>query len=240
MRTRRFRRFYSTSLLILGIGIGNVGTLLVQNWITHPPAPALPQAESTEEPRLTSDLLLKGEPRIGSDKAPLTIVEFSDFECPYCKLFHEQVLPKLKKEFVDTGFVRFIHKDLPLPFHEQSRDAAAATRCAAEQNKYWVIYTAIFDQQTCLKCKGIDQIIIGQNIDSAKIQACMKLESIQATINANISEAELHNIRATPTFVIGPTRADDRHRGNIVEGLIPWPQFKLMIIEQLKSLDQSI
>ena len=66
---------------------------------------------------------------MGSNDAPLTIVEFSDFECPYCRLFHEEVLPSLKREYIDTGLVRFIHKDLPLPFHDQARPAAAAARC---------------------------------------------------------------------------------------------------------------
>lgn len=62
----------------------------------------------------------EGEPSLGSLKAPLTMVEFSDFQCPYCKIFHNDILPKLKSEFIDTGKLRFIHKDYPLPFHEQA------------------------------------------------------------------------------------------------------------------------
>ena len=103
-----------------------------------PPSAALTQAASQREPVL------------GDSTAPLTIVEFSDFECPCCRRFHEQVLPALKREYIDTGLVRFIHKDLPLPFHRQARPAAAAARCAGEQNRYWDLYSALFDQQTCL------------------------------------------------------------------------------------------
>ena len=68
------------------------------------------------------------------------------------------MLPSLKREYIDTGLVRFIHKDLPLPFHDQARPAAAAARCAGEQNRYWDLYSALFDQQTCLECKGVVEI----------------------------------------------------------------------------------
>ena len=71
----------------------------------------------------------------------------------------------------------------------------------------------------------------------AALQACMQRDSTNAMVNANLSEAELHNIRATPTFVIGPTRPDGKHRGEVVEGAMPWPQFKALIEQQLKALN---
>ena len=238
LRPTRTTLLYSTALLLLGLGIGSGVTLLVQKWTSPPPAPARPKPEPPPEPKLTTDLLLEGEPRMGSDDAPLTIVEFSDFECPYCKRFHEQVLPQLKKDYVDTGLVRFVHKDLPLPFHQNAAPAAAAARCAGEQNRYWEMYGAIFDQQTCLECKGVSGIAEEQELNSEALQACMQRESTKAMVNANLSEAELHNIRATPTFVIGPTRSDGSHRGDIVEGAVPWPQFKAMLDKQLKVLNK--
>ena len=56
-----------------------------------------------------------GDPSLGSSSAPVTIVEFSDFECPYCRMFHDEILPKLRVNYIDRGLVRFVHKDLPLP-----------------------------------------------------------------------------------------------------------------------------
>jgi protein-disulfide isomerase len=222
--------------LALGLGLGSGGTLLLQQWTAASATAPKPPVEKQRPPAaLTTELLLVGEPAMGSSDAPLTIVEFSDFECSYCRRFHEQVLPSLKRDYIDTGLVRFIHKDLPLPFHRQAKPAAAAARCAAEQNRYWDLYSALFDQQTCLACRGVVGIAEDINLDASGLQACMQQDTTQALINANLSEAELHNIRATPTFIIGPSRSDGKHHGNIVEGALPWPQFKALIDQQLSE-----
>ena len=227
----------SIGWLALGLVIGCCGTLVLQHWastITHVPNARVAQ-QHPPEAALTTELLLQGEPTLGAGKAPLTLVEFSDFECPYCRQFHEQVIPSLKREYIETGLVRFIHKDLPLPFHSPAKHAAAAARCAGEQNRYWDLYEALFDQQTCLECKGIVRIAEELTLDTSALQACMQSEATETLINANLSEAELHNIRATPTFIVGPTRADGKHHGDIIEGAVAWPQFKALIDQQLAA-----
>ncbi len=223
----------AAALVILGLVIGSGSTLLWHAWRTASTAEAPAASEPPAKPALTTDLLLTGEPSLGREDAPLTIVEFSDFECSYCKRFHDQVLPQLKREYINTGLVRFVHKDLPLPFHGQALPAAAAARCAGKQNRYWDVYDAIFDQQNCLECKGVGTIAASQDLDRDQLNACMQEDSIKAVINTNLSEAKLHNIRATPTFVIGPTQTDGTHRGEIIEGAVPWPQFKALIDQEL-------
>ena len=178
MRPQRINVLRAVGWLALGLGIGSGGTLLFQRWTTT--ATPIPNALEERQPplkaELTTELLLAGEPVLGSRQAPLTIVEFSDFECPYCRLFHQEVIPSLKREYIDTGLVRFIHKDLPLPFHNQARPAAAAARCAGEQNRYWDLYDALFDQQTCLECKGVVGIAETIQIDTSALGACMQRE----------------------------------------------------------------
>ena len=125
--------------LALGLGIGSYGTLVLHHrasTVLNVPNERVVH-QYPPEAALTTELLVQGEPTLGLGKAPVTIVEFSDFECPYCRQFHKQVTPSLKREYIDTGLVRFIHKDLPLPFHSQAKHAAAAARCAGEQNRYW-------------------------------------------------------------------------------------------------------
>jgi len=226
---------YSCALLVLGAGIGSGGTLLAQRW-TSPPGAQRPAPPPERAPKLTADLAVMDEPQLGQDTAPLTIVEFSDFECPYCQRFHQEVLPKLKTTYIKPGLVRFIHKDLPLPFHAQAKPAAAASRCAGEQGQYWSAYAALFDQQTCLECKGVVEIVAGSGVNEDKLKACMERPSTTTAINTNISEAGLHNIRATPTFVIGATLGNGKHGGTVVEGALPWPQFKALIEQQLKAI----
>ena len=144
MRPQRINVLRAASWLALGLGVGSGSTLVFQQWATS--STPMPEERAEQQPppeaALTTELLLKGEPVLGSGQAPLTIVEFSDFECPYCRLFHEQVFQSLQREYIDAGLVRFIHKDLPLPFHEQARPAAAAARCAGAQNRYWDLYSA--------------------------------------------------------------------------------------------------
>ena len=235
MGSLRIKNLEVAGLVALGLGIGSGGTVLLQQWTST--AQPVPNARIEREPppraALTTELLLTGEPFMGSADAPLTIVEFSDFECSYCRRFHEQVLPSLQRDYINTGLVRFIHKDLPLPFHRQAKPAAAAARCAGEQNRYWDLYDALFDQQTCLECKGVVEIAAAINLDTSTLQACMQREATETLIKANLSEAKLHNIRATPTFVIGPSRKDGKHHGEIIEGAMPWPQFKALIDQEL-------
>ena len=223
---------------LAGVALGTGGTIMVERLLDQRLAqPSEPQARAI--PALTSPLLLQGEPALGDPNAPLTIVEFSDFECSYCRRFHEQVMPQLKRDYIDTGLVRFVHKDLPLPFHPHALPAAAAARCAGEQDRYWDLYSGLFDQQNCLNCKGILAIAAEEELNTTALKACMERESTLAVINANRSEASLHNISATPTFIVGPTRSNDSLDGQIIEGAVPWDTFKSTIEKALHRLGRS-
>ena len=223
---------------LAGVALGIGGTVVVERLLDqHLAQPSKPQARAI--PALTSPLLLQGEPVLGNPSAPLTIVEFSDFECSYCRRFHKQVMPQLKRDYIDTGLVRFVHKDLPLPFHPHALPAAAAARCAGEQNRYWELYSSLFDQQNCLGCKGVLAIAAEAEFNISRLQACMKKESTLALINANRSEASLHNISATPTFIIGPTRSDGSLDGQILEGALPWVTFQSTIETALRKIGRS-
>ena len=223
---------------VAGIALGIGGTVMSERLLDQRVTkPSEPQARAI--PALTSRLLLQEEPALGDPNAPLTIVEFSDFECSYCRRFHEQVMPQLKSEYIDTGLVRFVHKDLPLPFHPHAMPAAAAARCAGEQNRFWAMYAALFDQQNCLSCKGVLAIAAEEELDTAALQACMERTSTVALINANRSEASLHNISATPTFIIGPTQSNDSLEGRVIEGALPWSAFKEAIDEALRGVEPS-
>ena len=223
---------------LAGVALGIGSTVVVQR-LQEQRLPQPSQTQARPIPALSSPLLLKGEPALGDATAPLTIVEFSDFECSYCRRFHEQVMPQLKSEYIDTGLIRFVHKDLPLPFHPYALPAAAAARCASEQNRYWDLYAALFDQQNCLNCKGVLAIAAEQDLNTAALQACMERKSTVTLINANRSEASLHNISATPTFVIGPTQSDGSLDGRVVEGALPWSTFKSTIDKALREVRRN-
>ena len=223
---------------LAGMALG-VGSTVVVLHLHEQKRTQANKPQNRPSPALNSPLLLKGEPALGDANAPLTIVEFSDFECSYCRRFHERVFPQLKNQYIDTGLVRFVHKDLPLPFHRQAMPAAAAARCAAEQNRYWHLYSALFDQQNCLDCKGVLAIAAEEQLNTTTLEACMERKSTVAMINANRSEASLHNINATPTFVIGPTQSKGSLDGRVIQGALPWDTFKSTIDQALRDLERN-
>lgn len=223
-------------LVVAGVVLGSGLTLGTQVMLERQQRQA---QQPPEAPKVsTIPLGLRGEPSLGSARAPITIVEFSDFECPYCKRFHDDVLPSLKKDYIDKGLVRFVHKDLPLPFHTSAREAAEAARCSSDDSQYWKTYGALFANQDCFACKGVITIAKGAGISSATLETCKKSKAASKAVNSNLSEAELLGIRATPSFVIGPTQGD-RHTGQLVEGAMPWAEFKALIDEALSKSRQQ-
>ena len=220
--------------IALGISSSVVVLKLHEQQQTPPSEPQM-----RPSPALTSPLLLEGEPALGNASAPITIVKFSDFECSYCRRFHEIVFPQLKSQYIDTGLVRFVHKDLPLTHHTHALQAAAAARCAGEQDRYWDLYSGLLKQQNCLDCKGVLAIAAEEELNTTALQACMERGSTLAVINANRSEASLHNISATPTFVIGPTQSNSRLNGQVIEGALPWDTFKSTIDAVIHDLERS-
>jgi protein-disulfide isomerase len=225
---------YKTVLTVLaGAGIGVTLTLGGQWGQEQWQRRAAERAN--QPPVLKSPLLIKGEPTLGSATAPVTIVEFSDFECPYCKRFHDEVFPQLKKNYIDKGLVRFVHKDLPLPFHEEAKPAAIAARCSSEQGLYWKTYEALFNKQTCLSCQGAESIAASTGVDQEKLNKCKQKGQMAKAVTASLSEAELQGIRATPTFVIGPSQ-NGYHSGEVIEGSMPWGIFEQAIQRNLHQV----
>ncbi len=216
----------TAGLMVCSLAMGIGGTLVYQDQQSS----NAPQAKvaSAEIINLKADLLIKGEPSLGSPNAPITIVEFSDFECPYCQRFHHETLPKLESEYINKGLVRFVHKDLPLPFHKNSTQAAKVARCSMEQDDYWLTYKALFTKQNCLNCHGALTIAQTAGLNVESLKECLKSGEVASIVNSNVSEAKLHGIRATPTFVIGPSQGD-KHYGKIVSGAMPWPKFRLLV-----------
>ena len=101
------------------------------------------------------------------------------------------------------------------------------------------MYAGLFNQQNCLGCKGVLAIATEEELNTAALRACMEKETTLAVINANRSEASLHNIRATPTFIIGPTQSDGSLDGQVIEGALPWSTFQSTIETALHKLGRS-
>ena len=147
--------------------------------------------------------------RLGSAEAKIGIVEFSDYQCPYCRGFHEQVFPRLKKEYVDTGVAQFIHKDLPLNLiHPQALSAALAASCAGAQQRFWPMHDALYANNGRLASSLYPQLGRELGLDEAKFTACLGDPAREQAIMRDIVEAQKLGINGTPSFVIGNIQGD--------------------------------
>ncbi len=117
--------------------------------------------------------------------------------------------------------------------------SAIVARCAKRQNTFWVVHQALYDYQNCLKCKGPRAIAISAGLNDRELDRCLRYPKIPELIRTNKSEPGLENITATPTVVIGPTVAVNRHRGFLLEGGLPWPQFCRIIDSELLNIQTN-
>lgn len=175
-----------------------------------------------------------GEPALGSATAPLTMVEFTDYQCPYCRRFQAQVWPKLKRDYIDTGKLRYLARDLPLEFHAAAAPAAEAAHCADEQGKFWDMHAALLGGAADLSAGGIDQRARDIGLDLARFDDCVARHRYAALIAAHAREADAVGINGTPGFVVGRA-AHGALTGIRVEGAVPYEDFSELLRELLAA-----
>ncbi len=140
---------------------------------------------------------------LGPADAPVTIIEFSDYQCPYCAHFALETFPEIRRAYVDTGKVRYAARDLPLPFHAFAVPAAVAARCAGEQGKFWEYRDELFRNQSQLGRAPYAELAGSLGLDLAKFEACRAAGQQEAAVRADAAMARSRGISSTPTFVVG-------------------------------------
>lgn len=174
---------------------------------------------------------------MGKDDAPVTIVEFSDYQCSHCAKFHQETFAVIKKNYIDTGKVRFVSRDLPLYFHPWAMVAAEASRCAGEQGKYWQMRETLFQRAEQLSPAVIAQIAQALPLDMALFRECTESRKYYLAVKNDIQAAKAVMIPATPGFVIGKT-GEDGVEGKRIMGARPYADFQSVIDEALKAKSQ--
>jgi protein-disulfide isomerase len=189
---------------------------------------AAPQEEQPARAKISD---LSGVSMLGKKDAPITIVEYTDYQCPFCQRFHVTAFPEIKRNYIDTGKVRFYSKDLPLDFHPNAMRAAQAARCAGEQNKFWELRDVMGQNPDKLDLEHIVAFADGLKIDSKALRACVDSGKYKDQVQTDVLEAMKVGANGTPTFVVGKS-AGNGVDGELVLGAIPYAQFD----EKLKSL----
>lgn len=148
---------------------------------------------------------------LGPETATVWVIEVSDFQCPYCAAWHNSVYDDLKREFIDTGKIRFAYINYPLPNHPHAWPAAFTAMCAAEQGKFWPVHSAIFRTHERWNdlpdAKPVfDSLAVAAGVDASRLRACIESERPRSLIQADMDRAIAAGVNATPSFIIGETR----------------------------------
>lgn len=171
---------------------------------------------------------------LGAPEAPVTLVEFVDLQCPFCRVFHLATFEQLKRNYVDTGKVRFVSRDLPLDVHRHALKGAHAARCAGDQNKYWEMRHVVLVNANNLKDDVMSTFARDLGLDLPRFEACLNGQKYQAEIQKDIDDARAAGITGTPSFVLGRT-AKDGLEGFKIVGAQPYAVFAARINELLTA-----
>jgi protein-disulfide isomerase len=158
----------------------------------------------------------------GDAKAPVTIIEYSDFQCPYCGRFVQDAYPQIEANYIKTGKAKLIFKDFPLSFHPYAQKAAVAGKCVLEQgnDKFWKYHDAVFTNQAQLNDDNIKLWASQAGADMTKFNACVASGKMDAIIQQEQQEGQQAGVTGTPSFTIN---------GKLVVGAQPFSAFQTAI-----------
>ena len=210
----------SYSIVNMNAKIDLVNILEINNAIPSAAAPS--QAAQAAQAR--GEISVDDDPMKGDVNAPVTIVEFSDFECPFCARFYSQTLKQLEEEYIDTGKVKLVFRDFPLGFHQNAQKASEAAECANEQGKFWEMHDAIFENQQSLSIASLKQWAGNLGIDTNKFNNCLDSGKYAEEVQNDFKEGSSYGVSGTPSFFIN---------GIPMVGAQPFSAFKQIIDSEL-------
>jgi protein-disulfide isomerase len=181
----------------------------------------------------TARLNISGQPSLGSPSAPLTLVEFTDFQCPFCARFHSQTFPLLRKAFIESGRVRYVTMDFPLSsIHSEAFSAARAAHCGEEQGRYWDTHEALYNQRGHLDHSDLVSTAKGIGLNVQRFSVCLDGDANDGRIKQGLDRGRGIGVSGTPTFVLGRV-VGNTVVGRVIVGAQPYEVFDDMIRSML-------
>lgn len=182
------------------------------------------------------------DPMMGDKSAPLTMIDFSDYECPFCKRYFDETFAQIKKDYIDTGKIKYVYRDLPLPFHDPLATLeAVAANCARQQGDdttYFAYHDEIFARTKSngngLVKEDLSTIATDLGLNLSTFQSCLDTESNKNEVHKDVADATKVGASGTPTFFIGKSTSDGIITGTKIVGAQPFSAFKTIIDQQLK------
>ena len=182
----------------------------------------------------TAKFSIKDKQVLGAADAPVTVIEFADYQCPFCLRFAKTTYPLLKQKYIDTGKVRWVALNLPLPFHKDARKAAQAAHCAGEQDKLWEMRDVLFRNPKKLNSENLPTHAETLSLDMDAFNACLQSDRHLAEIDQDAKDAKAVRLTGTPSFIIGKSTGDEI-TGQVVIGAQPMNAFDRAISKALEQ-----
>jgi protein-disulfide isomerase len=196
------------------------------------------QGRTVAEPPLPEHLSIDGHPFKGDKNAKVTIVEFSDYECPFCGVFFSETLPKIEQEFISTGKLKYVRRDFPLvSMHQNAMKAAEAAICAGKQEKYWEMHGRLFAHQNQLGRSDLLGYAKAIGLNMGIFEQCFTAGQ-EAMIRRDMEEGLTIGVQGTPTIFLG--LRDGNNQIKIVKriaGAQPYGEFRAAIQSILNEID---
>lgn len=233
--------------ILAGFLIGRIGFQAEQQIIKTPETQEA-KTDAAKQPVATTESYLKpkvfetitnvspdDDPVLGSSGASLTVIEFTDYQCTFCRKYFLETFGSLKKDYIDTGKIRYVVRDYPLQEHPQSLLASEAADCAGEQGKFWEMHDLLFTEQDKWSyqndaLKTMKEFANRLQLDQGKFSACLDDGNFEMEINKDISDGELYKIAFTPTIFVGDKK---------IVGAQAYETFKSVIDSELNKLWQT-
>jgi protein-disulfide isomerase len=178
-------------------------------------------------------------PSLGRGEARVTIVEFTDFQCPFCGAYARQTLDRIIDDYVKPGAVRYVTRNFPLEdVHPLARKAAEAALCAYEQGKYWELHDRFFADQTKLTAAQMSEHAAAIGADPTKLRDCLDTGRYGAAVINDVNDGHALGVLGTPTFFVGYSDPQDSSRIRAVRsisGSAPYQEFQKAIAETLEA-----
>ncbi len=181
-------------------------------------------AQDTNPP-ITMESLIGGNTVKGDPNAPVTIVEWSDFECPFCARFYEQTLKQIDEKYIQTGKVKMVFRDFPLGFHRFAQKASEASECAGEQGKYWEMHDMLFENGVDGGVESYKQYAKELGLEES-FNTCLDSGAMAQEVKQDMQDGTDIGVQGTPAFIIN---------GYILTGAQPFKAFEQIIEAELQN-----
>jgi protein-disulfide isomerase len=183
-------------------------------------------------------LTVAGAPLMGDRNAKVTLFDFSDYQCPFCRRHVQQTLPEIVKDYVRTGKVRYVFRDFPIAsLHPKAHKLHEAAYCAGEQDKYWEMHARLFENPQGAELKDLVGHAQALALDVPRFEGCVASEKYVSKVRQGVTDGQSAGVNGTPTFFVGLTDVNDARvkPSQVIRGAQAYPVFK-QILETLLSV----